>query len=198
MKWQNYTKKQKAYIISIALIVVVMFWSFFSAKILTANLNRKDLTNGGDSKQAVVEGVILTETKDKVKYWELYAENGTYNSNDDVASLNDVNANFYKQNEVSMSIQSSQGEYDAKNGVITLFDDTYVVLKDGLSLSADKLVWSGNDQPILAYGHVLITKGAEFMANADEIEISSDYEKIKIKGNTTSKVFNRSSNERKK
>ena len=192
MKWRNFSAKQKAYIISSGLIAVVLLWSFFSAKILTTNLNRKELTNGGDSKHAVVEGVILTETKNEVKYWELYAENGTYNSSIDVASLNDVNANFYKDKVVSMSIHSSQGEYNAKHGTITLFDDTYVVIKDGLSLSADKLVWSGNDKPIFAYGHVLITKDAEFMATADEVEISADYDNIKIKGNTTSKVFNRS------
>lgn len=192
MKWQSFSNKQKAYIIVSTMICVVLLWSFFSAKILTSNLNRKDLANGGDSKQAVVQGVILTETKDQVKYWELYAENGVYSSDRDVATLNDINANFYRDNEVSMSIQSAQGEYDANNGVITLYDDAYVVLKDGLSLSADKLVWSGNDKPIFAYGHVLITKGTEFMASADEIEISSEYDNIKIKGNTTSKVYNRS------
>ena len=192
MEWRNFSAKQKAYIISASLIAVVLLWSFFSAKILTTNLNRKELSNGGDSKQAVVEGVILTETKNEVKYWELYAENGTYNSNIDVASLNDVNANFYKDKVVSMSIRSSQGEYNSKTGTITLFDDTYVIIKDGLSLSADKLVWSGNDKPVFAYGHVLITKDAEFMATADEVEISADYDNIKIKGNTTSKVFNRS------
>lgn len=194
MKWQSFSGKQKAYIISVSLVIVILLWSFISAKILTSELNRKDLAEGGDSKQAVVEGVILTETKNQVKYWELYAENGTYNSKEDVASLNDVNANFYKNNEVSMSIQSSQGAYDSKNGTITLFDDTYVVIKDGLTLSADKLVWSGSDKPIFAYGHVIITKGAEFMASADEIEISAEYDNIKIKGNTTSKVYNRSGN----
>jgi len=192
MKWQSFTNKQKTYVIVVAMLSVVLLWSFISAKILTSNLNRKDLANGGDSKQAVVEGVILTETKNEVKYWELYAENGVYNSNDDVASLNDVNANFYKDNQVSMSIQSSQGAYDAKNGTITLFDDTYVVIKDGLTMSADKLVWSGSDKPVFAYGHVIITKGSEFMASADEIEISAEYDNIKIKGNTTSKVYNRS------
>ena len=192
MKWQSLTNKQKTYVIVGALVSVVLLWSFFSAKILTSNLNRKDLENGGDSKQAVVEGIILTETKNEVKYWELYAENGVYNSTEDIASLNDVNANFYKDNHVSMSIQSSQGAYDAKNGTITLFDDTYVVIKDGLTLSADKLVWSGSDKPIFAYGHVIVTKGSEFMASADEIEISSEYDNIKIRGNTTSKVFNRS------
>ena len=192
MKWQSFSGKQKAYIISASLVCVVLLWSFFSAKILTSNLNRKDLVNGSDSKQAIVEGVILTETKNEVKYWELYAENGTYSSNNEIASLNEINANFYRDNEVSMSIKSSQGEYDAKNGIITLYDDTYVVIKDGLSLSADKLVWSGNDKPIFAYGHVLITKGSEFMASSDEVEISANYDDIKIKGNTISKVYNRS------
>ena len=68
-----------------------------------------------------------------------------------------------------MSIQSSQGTYNAREKTITLFNDTYLVIKDGLTLNADKLVWSGNDKPIFAYGNVVITKDDQFMANADDI-----------------------------
>ena len=137
----------------------------------------------------MVEGIILTETKDEEKYWEIYGDTGVYDSKQEVATLNGVLANFYKENQVSMSIQSSQGTYNAREKTITLFNDTYLVIKDGLTLNADKLVWSGNDKPIFAYGNVVITKDDQFMANADEIEISADYEDIKIKGNTTSKIY---------
>lgn len=194
MKWQSFTKKQQIYIIAFAVIVFILLWSFFSAKLLTSGLNRKEISQGGDSQQAVVEGIILTETKEEEKYWEIYGDTGVYDSKQEVATINGVLANFYKENQVSMSIISSKGTYNAKEKTITLYEDTYLVIKDGLTLNADKLVWSGNDKPILAYGNVIITKDDQFMANADEIEISADYEDIKIKGNTTSKIFNRSSN----
>ena len=197
MKWQSFTKKQKAYIIGGILVLLILTWSFLSARILTTGLNRQNLAEGGDNKSAVAEGIILTETKDEVKYWEVYGDEGLYDSKKDVTTLNGVLANFYKDNEVSMSIKSAQAEYNSNEKVITLFDDTFVVLKDGLTLNADKLVWSGNDKPIFAYGHVILTKGSEYMANADEVEISANYDDIKIKGNTVSRVYDRSNNEKK-
>lgn len=189
MKWQSFTNKQKIYIIAFTVITIILLWSFFSAKILTSSLNRKEISKGEDAQQAVVEGIILTETKEEEKYWEIYADTGVYDSKQEVATLNGVLANFYKENNVSMSVTSSQGSYNAKEKTITLFDDTYLVIKDGLTLNADKLIWSGNDKPIFAYGNVIVTKDNQFVANSDEIEISADYEDIKIKGNTTSKIY---------
>ena len=194
MKWQSFTKKQKIYIIAFSAITLILLWSFFSAKFLTSGLNRKDLAQNGESQQALVEGIILTETKDEEKYWEIYGDSGLYDSKQETASLNNVHANFFKENKVSMSIVSSKGTYNAKDKTITLYEDTYLVIEQGLTLSADKLIYKGSDKPILAYGNVIITKGDEFTANADEIEISADYTNIKIKGNTTSKIFNRSNN----
>lgn len=196
MKWQSLTKKQKMYVIVSSAITLILLWSFFSAKLLTSGLNRKDLAQNGESQQALVEGIILTETKDEEKYWEIYGDTGMYDSKQDVASLNNVHANFFKDNKVSMSIVSSKGSYDAKTKTITLYEDTYLVIEQGLTLSADKLIYKGSNEPVLAYGNVIITKGDEFMANADEIEISADYSNIKIKGNTTSKIYNRSNNEK--
>ena len=196
MKWQSLTKKQKMYVVVSSAITLILLWSFFSAKLLTSGLNRKDIAQNGESQQAVVEGIILTETKDEEKYWEIYGDSGVYDSKQESASLNNVHANFYKENNVSMSIVSSKGTYNAKDKTITLYEDTYLIIEQGLTLSADKLVYKGSDEPILAYGNVIITKGDEFMANADEIEISADYSNIKIKGNTTSKIYNRSNNEK--
>lgn len=196
MKWQSFTNKQKIYTIAFIGILAILLWSFYSAKLLTSGLNRKDISKAEDNQQAIVEGIILTETKDEEKYWEIYGDTGVYDSKEEIATLNGVLANFYKENKVTMSITSSQGTYNAKEKTITLFNDTYLVIKDGLTLNADKLIWSGNDKPIFAYGNVIITKDDQFMANADEIEISADYEDIKIKGNTTSKIYNRSNNEK--
>ena len=197
MKWQSFTNKQKLYIIASGVIMLILLWSFFSAKILTSGLNRKELSEGGDNQQAVVEGIILTETKDEEKYWEIYGDTGVYDSKKETATINGVHANFFKDNKVSMSIISSKGTYNSKDKTITLYEDTYLVLEGGLTLNADKLVWSGNDKPIFAYGNVLVTKDDKFMATADEIEISADYENIKIKGNTTSKIYDRGNNEKK-
>ena len=54
--------------------------------------------------------------------------------------------NFYKEGEVAMSFQSSKGAYNEKEGSITLYENTYIVLKDETSLAADRLTWLGKRQ----------------------------------------------------
>ena len=88
-----------------------------------------------------------------------------------------------------MSFQSSKGTYDEKAKVITLYDNTYIVLKDGVSLNADKLVWSGSDEETIAEGNIIIKKGKEMTSTAEKCIIGADYEKFKIVGKTKTQVF---------
>ena len=104
--------------------------------------------------------------------------------------LNNVVGNFYDDNnEVSMSFESSKGTYNEKKEQIILYDDTFIVLKDLTTLRANKLVWSGKDIPIVAQGNVRITRKSDLLSTAKKVEISPDYEKFKIIGNTVSKVY---------
>lgn len=189
MKWSNLSKKQKAYIGAFGTLVSVMIWAFVSASLITHDFNRNQLSGNKDRKVAHINGIVLTETKEQEKYWELYAETGSYNSSNDIAIMDNVVGNFYKNNEVSMSFQSSKGTYNAQKKVIMLYQDTFIVLKDGMTLKADRLRYPGGDEPIIAKGNVKITRGNQFSATADEIEISPDFESFVIKGKTTSNIY---------
>ena len=189
MKWSNLSKKQKAYIGAFGALVSVMIWAFVSASLITHDFNRNQIAGNKDSKEAFINGIVLTETKEQQKYWELYAETGSYNSSTDVAIMDNVVGNFYKDNEVSMSFQSSKGTYNAQKKVIMLYQDTFIVLKDGMTLKADRLRYPGGDEPIIAKGNVKITRGNQFSATADEIELSPDFESFVIKGKTTSNIY---------
>ena len=81
MKWSNLSKQQKMYICGFGSLIFVMLWAFVSAGMITKNFNRSQLSGDKDKKEALVNGIILTETKDEQKYWELYGESGTYDSN---------------------------------------------------------------------------------------------------------------------
>ncbi len=188
--WAGLSKKRKSYIIGFGVITAVLLWAFISAGVITHNFNRDQL-QGTDNQEANAKGVILTETKDDMKYWEIYGETANYDNKSNVASLNNVVGNFYKDNEVAMSFESSSGIYDSEQKKIVLFDDTFIVLKDGLTLQADRLIYAGSKTPITAKGNIKITRGKEFLAQADEVEISPDYEKFKIKGRASSKIFNK-------
>lgn len=187
---QNLSKKQKAYLGAFAVVVSLLMWAFVSAGIITHNFNRSQLQTDQNRQEALIKGIILTETKDEKKYWEIYGESGNYDSKNGVAMLNNLVGNFYNDNnEVSMSFESSKGTYNENKSQIILYEDTFIVLKDLTTLRADKLVWSGKDVPITAEGNVRITRNSDFIATASKVEISPEYDRFKIIGNAVSKVY---------
>lgn len=189
-KIKSLSKKQKAYAGAFLAIVVLLAWAFISAGIITHNFNRSQLQTDQDRQEATIDGIILTETKDEKKYWEIYGETGTYDSKNGVALLNNVIGNFYDdENQVSMSLESSKGTYNENKEQIILYDDSFIVLKDLTTLRANKIIWSGKDIPTIAEGNVRITRKDELLATAKKVEISPDYGTFKIIGNAVSKVY---------
>jgi len=190
-KIREMDKKRRAYLFVVLGIIFVMVWAFVSAGLITANFNRAQIKGGANDQKVNAVGIIITETKQGKKYFEIYGETGNYSNDHSVATLNNVVGNFYKNDEVAMSFQSSKGSYDEKTGTITLYEHTYIVLKDETSLEADRLTWSGSDKDTVAEGNVKIKKSDEMNALADKCIISPGYEKFKIVGQTQTKIYGR-------
>ena len=184
-------KKKRMYLLVIFLVLFVMCWAFFSAILITGNYTRSQLKQAIDEQKVNASGIIITETKDGCKYFEIYGESGDYNNKDSIASLHNVIGNFYKENKVAMSFQSSKGTYNEKNGTITLYDHTFIVMDDSTSLQTDKLTWSGADKETIAEGHVIINKNGEMLATAQKGVISAGYDKVKIIGKTSTKLYDK-------
>lgn len=182
-------KKKISYLVALLLFVGVLAWAFISAGVITHNFNRNQLIGTGDKQALDISDIILAETKEGKKYWEIYGETGSYNSDNKIATLYNVTGNFYKENEVSMSFVSTKGTYDEEKKQIVLYENTHIVIKDGTSLYADKLVWSGSDKPIIATGHIKIKRARDLVTTADKAIISSDYAKFKIIGKTITKLY---------
>ncbi len=189
MDWNKLSKKKRLYVIISLSIAAVLLWAFISARVITHDFNRQQVEGKQNEQKALVHGVILTETKNDQKYWEIYGDTGRWDSVNGEAQLDGVLANFYKDNEVSMSLRSSKGTYNQNTKAITLYEDTLIVLKDGITLNADKLVWLNSESPIVAEGHIKIQKDTQLVSTADKITISPTYESFKIEGNTVSKVY---------
>ena len=181
--------KKKAYLLALVLIVGVMLWAFITASMITKGFNRDKVETSVDEQKVDAIGIIITETKENKKYFEIYGETGSYSNEKSVATLNNVVGNFYKDGDVAMSFQSSKGAYDEKAGTITLYENTYIVLKDETSLEADKLVWSGSDSDTVAEGNVKIKKSNEMISLADKCIINSNYDKFKIVGKTKTSIY---------
>ena len=188
-KFRKLDKKKQAYIVVVLSVIFVMFWAFISAGIITCNFNRSQVKDAQDGQKVDAIGIIITETKDGKKYFEIYGESGNYSNDHSVATLNNVVGNFYKNGEVAMSFQSSKGAYDEKAGTITLYENTYIVLEDKTSLASDRLTWSGSDKETIAEGNVKIKKSDEMYALADKCVISAGYDKFKIIGKTKTQIY---------
>ena len=167
----------------------VLLWGYITARVITHDFNRQRVAGNQDQQQAVVKGIILTETKDEHKYWEIYAETGSWDSSNGIAQLNEVIANFFDNKGVSMSLKSSKGTYNSTSKVITLYEKTFIVINGGITLNADKLTYVDSNTPIVAEGHVKVRKDNALISTADKIIISPNYESFKIVGNTVSKVY---------
>lgn len=188
-KLKGFNKKKLSYIVALGLFVGVMGWAFISAGIISNSFSREQVSGSQDEQRVDAVGVIITETKEGNKYFEIYGETGNYSNDRSIATLNNVVGNFYKEGEVAMSFQSSKGTYNENEGSITLYENTYIVLKDETSLSADKLVWLGNGKETVAEGHVKIRKGKELLATSEKCIIGAGYDKFKIVGKTQTKLF---------
>lgn len=190
-RFKQIDKKKRTYLLAVLGVVLVMSWAFVSAMLITGNYTRAQLKGSADEQKVDAEGIIITETKDGGKYFEIYGETGHYSNDNNIATLYNVIGNFYKDNKVSMSFQSSKGTYDEVNHIITLYENTYIVLEDSTSLQTDKLIWSGSDKETIAEGNVVIKKNDEMVATAEKGFISEGYENFRIAGKTTTKLYER-------
>lgn len=190
-RFKQIDKKKRTYLIAAIAVILIMGWAFLSAALITSNYTRAQLKGTPDEQKVDAEGIIITETKDGNKYFEIYGETGHYSNDHSIATLNNVIGNFYKDNKVSMSFQSSKGTYNEKTKEITLYENTFIVLEDSTSLTTDKLTWAGSDKDTIAEGHVVIKKNNEMVATAEKGIISAGYEKFKIVGHTTTKLYDK-------
>ena len=189
MNIKKLTKRQITYLSLVLIVVGVLAWAFISAGVITHNFNRDQLVGTQNRQEIDIEGIILTETKDDKKYWEIYGAKGYYNSDNKIAMMQKVTGNFYKDNEVSMSFESSSATYNEVKKEIILYNNTHIVIKDGTSLWADRLVWSGSDKEIVAKGNIRINRNNELIASAEKAVISPDYASFKIIGKSVTKLY---------
>mgnify|MGYP002657409369 FL=1 len=134
VRWQNMDKRQRTYFILASVVVMILMWAFITAGIITTNFNRNMVRGNEDKQELQVSSMILTETKDGEKFWEIFGETGHYSSDHKIAHLNNVVGNFYKDNQVEMSFESTKGLYNEETQEIILYENVFVVLKDETSL----------------------------------------------------------------
>ena len=161
-------------------------WAWFVTRDI-----RKNISGALNQKQKViVKNLILTETKDGHKYWELYAKTGSYDSGDEVVVLTNIIGNFYdKDKKVALSFESPKGTYKDSDKTIVLEGETYIVSKDGASILANKMQWGGKGTDIVASGNVRIRKDKDFLTYSEKAVFNSDLTSFKIIGKSKVEIF---------
>lgn len=186
-------EKKKLYlsIFFLAVLVVCIFsfaWSWWVTRGIREN-TEKALNQG---QTAAVKNLVITETKDGKKYWELYAKGGDYSSTEGLVILDEIIGNFYDKNEeVVLSFRSPKGVYVESEKTIKLEGDTLLVAKDGSSISANEFIWKGQDEDITAEGSVIINRNNELVTVGDKAVFNSKLTYFKIMGKSSTKIYDK-------
>lgn len=186
--------KRKIYAIvfsTVAFICLSAFvWSYFVTKEIREN--SQDALNKGQ--KVIVNNLVLTETKDNAIFWELWAKSGEYDSESGLVVLRDIVGNFYgKDNTVVLSFESPKGSYKELDKVIVLEGKTLVAAKDGSSITADRVVWRGKEDDIVASGNVQINRNSELITKSEKATFNSALTYFRIDGKCETRIFSEDS-----
>ncbi len=182
-------KKRKFYIILFGIIAVALIWAFVSAAFITRSFQNNLKANKLDNKKIYVEDLLLTETKNGEKYWEIFADKGYYEDSNKIAFVLNSIGNFYDKKEVVASFQSPRATINSETGKIVMYDRSKLMYKDFTSIIADEFTYEGEDKPIYAKGKVVIEKPGEFYLTGDKAVLSDNMTKISINGKVTTKIY---------
>lgn len=182
-------KKNLAFAILVCIIVIACCWAFISASIITKSFKDKIIDQTYKNKEANIQSLLVTETKNAEKLWELYADNGTYSDSDKIVFLDGIIGNIYEEKKVKASFKADRGTYHSEKKEIILYDNVLLVYLDGTNIAADRIVYTGKDQDIVALGNIRIEKPNEAIIYGTKGILKGDFSDFHIEGRTKTKFF---------
>lgn len=191
MELKNYIKDKKsiAYIILFSIIIFACFWAFISAGLITKSFKTKIVSQTYKNKEANIESLLVTETKNGEKLWELYADSGMYTDENGIVLLQYIIGNFYNNKTVTASFKADKGTYNSNKKQIILYDNVVLVYKDGTNISAERITYSGKNEDIVAAGNVRIERPNEAVIWGTKAVLNGDYSDFHIEGRTKSQFY---------
>lgn len=191
MVLKNFIKNKRnlAGIIFFAIIVFACIWAFVYAGIITASFKDKIIDQTYNNKEANIENLLVTETKESQKLWELFADSGRYSDTDSVVFLEGIIGNFYDDKVVKASFKADRGTYHTEKKEIILYDNVFIVYADGTNIITDRLTYSGKETDIVAQGRVRIEKPNEAIIYGSKAVLKGDFSDFHIEGRTQTKFY---------
>jgi LPS export ABC transporter protein LptC len=180
-------KISKISIIFIGIVILISLWAFYLSYNMTKDIKLQEKISKGE--QVNVNELVITETRDGHKYWEVYAKEGEYDSSKNLVILKDTMGNFYQDNEVVMSFKAPRGTYNSLEKEIKLLDNAEILSKDDFFITANQIIWKGTIDEIVAKGNVKVVKSSELVTYSDKSVFNKEFTIFKIIGNTKSEML---------
>ena len=182
-------KKNLAYIILFSVIIIGCLWAFISASMLTKSFKNKIIDQTYNNKEANIENLLVTETKEGEKLWEMYADTGHYSDIDNVVFLENIIGNFYEGKNVKASFKADRGTYHSIKKEIILYDNVLLVYDDGTNIQTDRIKYAGKNEDIVAQGNVRIEKPNQAIVYGGKAVLKGDFSDFHIEGRTKTKFY---------
>ena len=171
------------------IVAAALVWAFVSAAFITQSFQKKARENKLDNKKVFVEDLLITETKDGKKYWEIYADKGYYEDSNKIAYVADSIGNFYKDDEVIASFKSPKAKINSETGSVIMYDRSKLMYKDFTSIIADEFTYEGEDKPIHAKGNVVIENPGKLYITGDNAVLTNNMTKFTMRGRVNTKIY---------
>lgn len=182
-------KRNIAYIVLFSAIIIACLWAFISAGVITKSFKNKLIDQTYKNKEANIESLLVTETKNGEKLWELYADKGMYSDSNNIVLLEDIVGNFYDNKAVKASFKADKGTYNATKKEIILYDNVILVYTDGTNIRAEKIIYAGKGKDVVAQGNIRIERPDEAIIMGTKAILKGDFSDFNIEGRTESHFY---------
>lgn len=166
-------------------------WAFISAGMITKNFKKRLADESLGKQEVTIQNLLVTETKEGVKSWEMFAEEGYYDNTNQVAILTDIVGNFYKDNAVVASFKSARGTYNQVKKEIVLYEDSLIVYKDGSNVSANQMSWAGKGTDVVANGNVRMELPNKVIVYGEKAILNSEFNDLQVLGRTKTEIYDK-------
>ncbi|OGI00571.1 MAG: LPS export ABC transporter periplasmic protein LptC [Candidatus Melainabacteria bacterium GWF2_32_7] len=182
------TKKSIFSLLILVILGTLSIWAFLFSKSLMGNVHISEEESVGDE-QVTIKELVITETRNGQKFWEIYAETGYYDNGNNIAVLKNIAGNFYKEDNVILSVISPEATFNNKNKEIKLHGGAQAANDKGVFIRADEICWAGSKDEVTAKGNVKIIKEEGLMTVSDKSSFDTDFSNLKLTGNVNAYVF---------
>lgn len=183
------SKKSIISILIIGSLILLGLWAFIVSYQITSSMKSTYDNPNAINEKANIEELIITETREGQKFWEVYAKSGQYDDNQKGAKLTNIKGNFYKEGKVILSFDAPTAFYISQNKEVKLTGGSRIITDKDILITAQNISWTGTIDEIMANGNVKIRKANEFLITSDDSVFNTDFTKLKVTGNSETNVY---------